>query len=205
MNEKWLGWIQDLQAIAQNGLRYSKDPFDIDRYEKLRSVSARMLAALADAPPETVYSLFDSYEGAATPKIDVRAVVMDDDKVLMVREKSDGKWALPGGWADVGESLAESVTKEVREEAGFIVEPKRILAVQDRSRHNKPPIPEHSWKIFVECIVLEKGVPDELETDGVGFFKPDELPKLSEGRVTKEQLTRMLELVASPSAHADFD
>jgi ADP-ribose pyrophosphatase YjhB (NUDIX family) len=202
---QWLTWIQELQAIAQNGLRYSKDPFDIDRFEKLRSLAAQMLAALAETPPEIVEGLFNSYDGVATPKIDVRAVITNDGKVLMVREKLEGKWTLPGGWADVGVSLTEAVAKEVREESGFVVEPRRILAVQDRSRHNFPPIPEHTWKIFVECTIIESGVPDELETDGVGFFRFEELPELSEGRVTKKQLARMLELAASPTAPADFD
>lgn len=205
MDRKWLEWIQDIQSIAQNGIRYSKDPYDIDRYRKLRSISVDMLSELAEVPPEKVRGLFDSYNGTATPKIDVRGVVVENNKVLLVRQKNEGKWPLPGGWADVGESLSESVAKEVREESGYIVEPKRILAVQDRPRHNLPPIPEHTWKVFVECTVLETGVPDELETDGVGFFQLEELPVLSTGRVTEIQLSRMFELVADHDAPADFD
>ena len=205
MTNQWLGLIQRLQAIAQNGLRYSKDPYDIDRFQQLRSISADMLAALAHADASVVRGLFDNYDGTATPKIDVRAVVVRDGQVLMVRQTSEGKWTLPGGWADVGQSLSEAITKEVREEAGYIVEPKRILAVHDRPRHNLPPIPEHVWKVFVQATIVAEAKPDALETDAVGFFRVDGLPELSEGRVTKAQLARMLELAADPNAPADFD
>ena len=170
MKEQWLSWIQQLQAIAQNGLKYSKDKFDIDRFQQLRKITADMLASLSESPPEPIHDLFSSYEGTATPKIDVRAVVIRDETVLLVREIGENKWTLPGGWADVGISLGEAIVKEAREESGYLVRPVRILAVQDRPRHNLPPIPEHTWKIFVEAIILEEGEPDKLETDGVGFF-----------------------------------
>lgn len=205
MRNRWLAWIQDLQAIAQNGLRYSKDRYDIERFQKLRSVCAEMLAELSDTAPKKVQALFDAYDGTATPKIDVRAVVIEDDRVLMVRQIVEGKWTLPGGWADVGQSLSEAIVQEVREESGYVVVPKRILAVHDRPRHNVPPIPEHTWKIFVEAVIVGKGEPDALETDAVGFFNLSDLPPLSEGRVTCVQLKRMLELVADPTAPADFD
>lgn len=205
MSAQWLTWIQELQAIAQNGLRYSQDPFDLERFKRLRAICSQMLAALSEAPPRKIQALFDGYEGTATPKIDVRGVVLEGGGVLLVREKSDARWTLPGGWANVGESLAKAVEKEVREESGYIVKPVRLLAVQDRPRHNQPPIPEHTWKIFVHCETVRQGVPDELETDAVGFFRLDDLPPLSEGRVTRAQLERMVQLCADPDAPADFD
>jgi ADP-ribose pyrophosphatase YjhB (NUDIX family) len=205
MKDRWLSWIQQLQAIAQNGLRYSKDKYDIDRFKQLRSITVDMLASLSGSSPEPIIDLFSSYEGTATPKIDVRAVIIQDEKVLLVREIGEGKWTLPGGWADVGTSLGEAVVKEAKEESGYLVKPVRILAVQDRPRHNIPPIPEHTWKIFVEASILEEGKPDNLETDGVGFFSLDDLPPLSTGRVTRSQIERMFELIADPSTPADFD
>lgn len=205
MRNQWLSWIQQLQAIAQNGLRYSKDKYDLDRFKQLRSLSVDMLAALAESSPDPIDDLFSSYKGTATPKIDVRTVVIEDDKVLLVRQIGEEKWTLPGGWADVGISLSESIIKEAREESGFLVNPIRILAVHDRPRHNAPPIPEHTWKIFVEASIIERGEPDGLETDRVGFFSTEELPPLSTGRVTRAQLDRMIELIADPSAPADFD
>ncbi|MGA9533210.1 MAG: NUDIX hydrolase N-terminal domain-containing protein [Anaerolineales bacterium] len=205
MKNPWLAWIQQLQAIAQNGLRYSKDKYDIDRFQQLRSIAGLMLAELAQTSPEPILDLFSSYSGTATPKIDVRAVIIQEGDVLLVRQIGEEKWTLPGGWADVGISLSEAVIKEAREESGYIVEPSRILAVQDRPRHNLPPIPEHTWKVFVQASILEDGEPDGLETNGVGFFSLDKLPPLSTGRVTRRQLERMFALVADPTAPAEFD
>jgi ADP-ribose pyrophosphatase YjhB (NUDIX family) len=205
MNNQWLSWIQQPQATAQNGLRYSKDKYDIDRFKQLRSMAVEMLASLSESSPEPIVDLFSSYEGTATPKIDVRAVVIQDKKLLLVRQIGEEKCTLPGGWADVGVSLGEAVVKETREESGYLVKPVRVLAVQDRPRRNVPPIPEHTWKIFVEASILEEGKPDNLETDGVGFFSLDDLSPLSTWRVTRAQIERMFELVADPSTPADFD
>lgn len=205
MSSHWLQYIQKLQAIAQNGLHYSKDPFDRERFQQLRALAADMLADLSDEDPETISGVFQDFEHTATPKIDVRAFVMRHGKALFVREKSDGRWTLPGGWADVGKTLSESVVAEVREEAGYIVQPVRILAVYDRSRHPHPPHLEYTYKIFVQCEILLDGAPDDLETDGRAFFPPDGLPPLSADRVTQAQLERMFVLAADPCMPADFD
>lgn len=205
MKNQWLDWILQLQAIAQNGLRFSKDRYDIERFQQLRAITGEMLAELAGASPEIVHGLFSSYQGTATPKIDVRAVVLQEDKILLVRQIGEDKWTLPGGWADVGISLSEAIVKEAREESGYRVNPIRILAVQDRPRHNLPPIPEHTWKVFVEASIVSPGEPDGLETDAVGFFSLSDLPPLSEGRVNRAQLERMVELARDESAPADFD
>jgi len=205
MSQQWLLWIQKLQAIAQNGLRYSKDPFNRQRFQELREISAHMLAGLSNGDPGAALTYFESLDGTSTPRIDVRAFVLQEGKVLMVREKSDGLWTLPGGWADVGCSLSEAVAKEVHEEAGYVVAPTRILAVYDRSRHPHPPHPEYSYKIFVQCDLVEETTADELETDAAGFFPVDRLPPLSTGRVTSDQIGRMVDLADDPSLPADFD
>ena len=205
MSQPWLLWIQKLQAIAQNGLRYSKDPFDRERFQQLRDISTRMLARLSSSDPDATVAFFESFEGTATPKIDVRALVLNEGKVLMVRERADGLWTLPGGWADVGCSLSEAVAKEVREEAGYLVHPVRILAVYDRSRHPHPPHPEYSYKLFVQCKLVEQTAADDLETDAVGFYAVDALPPLSTARVTSDQIVRMVELASDPSLPAEFD
>jgi len=131
---RWLEWAQEMLSIAQAGLEYSKNPFDLERYEKLRKLSVEIVAQHADLPLESVEQLFASDAGYQTPKVDVRAVVHQDERLLLVRER-DGEWALPGGWAEPRLSLRENVVKEVLEESGMQVRPRKVVAILDRNRH----------------------------------------------------------------------
>jgi ADP-ribose pyrophosphatase YjhB (NUDIX family) len=215
----WLEWAQQVQAIAQTGLNYSQNEFDIERYRALHRIAAEMMAEYSDTAPEQVESLFLIDTGHATPKIDVRGAVFRGDDLLLVRERASGKWTLPGGFADVGESAAEAVAREVREESGYAVRPTRLLALYDRARHDHIPVWFYCYKAFFECELQpetgwsesETGWPvgsdsfGSLETTDAGFFRRDALPEIDTGRVTLHQLERMWELHSRPDAAADFD
>jgi ADP-ribose pyrophosphatase YjhB (NUDIX family) len=201
-----LDWIKRLTAIAQNGLTFAKDPYDIDRFTQLRQVAAEMLARASDTHVEVILGLLGDQKGYATPKVDMRGVVFRDDRILMVRERSDGRWALPGGWADPGESPVENVVREIREESGFLSRAVKILAIYDRSRHtHKPPFAFHVYKLFMLCELVGGAAEPSSETDAVGFFAAGEIPELSSGRVTAEQIGRMFEHHRNPALAADFD
>lgn len=206
MNEpQWLTWARQLQAHAQNGLTYSRDPYDLERFGAIRALATEIMATYAQADMHTLRGLFDQQTGYATPKVDVRAVVFRDEELLLVREKLDGGWTLPGGWADVGDSPSEAAVREVFEESGYQVRAVKLLAVYDRNRHPHPPIPWYVYKLFFRCELLG-GVPTEsIETDGIGFFKEHQLPELSLSRILPEQIHRMFEHYRHPDWPADFD
>jgi ADP-ribose pyrophosphatase YjhB (NUDIX family) len=202
---RWLQWTRRIAAIAQNGLTYTEGPFDRERYTELRQLAAEMMAAYGGADPEGVLELLRSQDGYATPKVDVRGVVFRDDRILLVREKEDGRWTLPGGWADEGYTAAEAIAKEIREESGYLARPVKLLAVYDRDTHGAPPLPWSVYKLFIRC-ELEGGTPTHsIETDGVGFFAEDEIPPLSRGRVAPGQVRRMFEHLRNPNWPTDFD
>ena len=202
-----MGWVRRLQAIAQSGLTYAKDPYDAERYEQVRTIAAEVAASRSEATAERINDLFSEESGYATPKLDIRAVVLDGEgAVLLVREKEDGLWTLPGGWVDVGESPSEAVEREVKEESGYEVRAARLLAVWDRDKHPHPPLPFHVYKLCFHCELLG-GDPlvAGTETDGVGFFRKDTLPELSLGRVTPRQIERLVELATDGERATAFD
>ena len=205
MEPKWLEWGKQLQAIAQSGLTYCKDPYDIERYEQLRNISIDILANYTAISHEKIKLTFASESGYATPKLDVRAVIFRNDQILLVREKADNAWALPGGWADIGFSPAEVAIKEVNEEAGFIVEPVKLLAVLDKKFHSHPPEPYHVYKVFIECAIIGGQAQKGLETSDVAFFSEHELPELSISRNTKSQILSMFQYLKDPHKAAMFD
>jgi ADP-ribose pyrophosphatase YjhB (NUDIX family) len=205
MISKWLDWAQRLQAIAQNGLHYARDPFDVERYEAVREIAAEMAAAFSDADVDAMRALFAGEKGHATPKSDVRAAVFRDDAILLVRERSEGLWTLPGGWADIGESPGEAVAREVFEESGYRVRAVKLLAVYDRNKHPHLPFPFHTYKLFFLCELTGGEPAHSVETDGVGFFREDALPELSAMRVTPGQLARFFRHHRHPDWPTDFD
>jgi ADP-ribose pyrophosphatase YjhB (NUDIX family) len=188
MNNKWLQWAAQLQSIAQAGLTFSKDKYDLDRYEQIRNLAVEIVHEYTDIDTVKIKELFASETGYQTPKVDIRAVVFKDDKILLVHEKIDGKWSLPGGWADVNTSVGESAERECLEEAGAVVIPKRIIAVHLANKHNNPMFPYTIYKIFVECTFIEKNFIDNTETFDACFFAHDNLPELSEHRNTRQQI-----------------
>lgn len=198
MTLKWLEWAKEMQAISQAGLEYTKDVYDKERFEQLRELSITIMQEYTGAGNEMIRTLFASETGYQTPKVDVRGVIFQDGKLLLVKEKADGSWALPGGWADVGLSPSEVVVKEVKEEAGYEVRAARLLAVLDKKFHNHPPSAFHVYKMFIQCDITGGSAGVGTETSAVGFFHKDELPPLSEERNTKEQLQRIFEFESNP-------
>jgi ADP-ribose pyrophosphatase YjhB (NUDIX family) len=203
---KWLLWARKLQAIAQNGLTFSQDAYDRERYEQLRHIAAEMMSAGSDSAIELIEGLFSGDFGYATPKVDVRAAVFKGDLLLLVKEASDGAWTLPGGWADVNESASESVVREVLEESGFQTRAQKLLAVLDRSKHpHVPPFPYHCYKLIFLCSILGETALEKGETLEAGFFPENGIPELSLTRITPGQIRRVFEHHRNPGWPTDFD
>lgn len=203
MDPQWLIWAKRIQAIAQSGLAYVKDIYDEERYLMLRDLAVEIMEQHSDADKDRIRVAFASDTGYATPKVDVRAVVMREGKLLLVRERMDGGWSLPGGWADVGCSPFQVAVKETREESGYEVKADRLLAVLDKQFHEHPPSPWHVYKIFVACSITggaSAGTEGTMETSEIGFFSPDGLPPLSLERNTERQLLAMIRLYEDPLA-----
>ncbi len=205
MQPSWLDYARRLQAIAQSGLAYSPNPYDLERYETVREIAAQMMAAISAAPVEPIRVLFAGQSGYATPKVDVRGALFRDDRILLVREREDGGWTLPGGWADVGESPADATVREVREESGYQTRAVKLMALYDRNRHGHPPIPFHAYKLFFQCELLGGTPAPSSETTAVDWFAADALPALSTSRVTAAQIHRFFEHYRNPGWPTDFD
>jgi ADP-ribose pyrophosphatase YjhB (NUDIX family) len=188
MNNKWLLWATELQSIAQSGLTFCENDYDRDRYERIRDITIDILHEYTDIDHKKVRELFASEQGYQTPKVDIRAVVFRDDKILLIKEKVDGGWAMPGGWADVNTSVSESAIRECMEEAGATVKPKRIIAIHQASKHNNPLYPFTIYKIFIECELIDYNFKDNTETLDSGFFAIDSIPVLSTDRTSKSQI-----------------
>ncbi len=204
----WLGWLRELQGIAQTGLAFTRDPYDIERYGMLRDLAARIAAAHTGDAAERIAGLFAGESGYATPKIDVRGAAFNaQGEILMVREVMDsGRWTLPGGWADVNLTSAENVVREVREESGFEVVARKVAAVWDRTRQGHAPAYFSAAKLFYVCDIVGGAARPSLETSAVAFFAEDALPAdLSLGRVLPRQLARMFAHHRDPGLPTDFD
>ena len=184
-----------LLALAQTGLHFAKDPFDTQRYAEIASIAHAQLASMAGVGSADIARLFAPETGYANPKVDVRCAVFNDaGEVLLVREASEGLWSLPGGWADVGATPAQSAQREVLEESGYSVKISRPLAIWDMRLHPHPEQLFHIWKIVFLGEVIAKGEADGIETNGVGFFSLDALPALSTGRILPQQLQQLDQL-----------
>ena len=186
-NKNWLDWAVELQALAQAGLFYSKDIYDIERFQRIREIAAEMLTQPSGLPVERVRDLFCGETGYQTPKLDTRAAVFQHDRILLVQEKN-GLWSLPGGWVDVNLSVAENTVKEAKEEAGLDVTAKSIIAIQDRKKHNPEIYAYNICKVFVLCDLLGGEFQENSETIAMGYFSMEDLPALSENKTTAEQI-----------------
>ena len=198
LRPQWLEWAKELQFIAQAGLEYSRDPFDQERFARLRELSAHMLSLMAEVPLEKVRALFCNETGFQTPKLDSRAAIIRDGKILLVREL-DGLWAMPGGWVDVDQTIRTNLIKEAKEEAGIDIIPTRLVAMHELHRRNlNRPWPYNIIKAFVLCHPLgEPRLASNIETCALDWFSPDELPPLHIGKQTAEQVAMCF------AAHAD--
>ena len=187
LKEPWLKWAIEIQSIAQCGLTYTKDVYDKERYEQLRNIAAEMLSYKTEIPVNKIKNLFCNEKGYQTPKLDTRAAIFKDGKILLVHEKS-GTWSLPGGWVDVLESIESNTIKEVKEEAGLDVVAKKIIAIQDRNKHNTPLYPYGVCKVFVQCNLIGGEFVENIETTEIGYFSLDNLPNLSNEKSNFEQI-----------------
>lgn len=203
-NTQWLDWAKELQFIAQSALAYCKDSFDIERFQRIREISAEILSTYSGLSVEKVKGLFCNENGFQTPKLDTRAAIFDDDKILLVHE-TNGTWSLPGGWVDALETIKSNTQKEVREEAGLEVTASRLIAVQDRNKHNDPPYAYNVCKVFVLCEIIGGEFTANIETTETAYFALDELPVLAEEKTSKEQIAMCFEAYKNPDWQVKFD
>jgi len=185
---KWTELAIRVQSLAQGGLAYSDNPYDRERYEELREIAAQMLSCETEIPTETIKTFFCNETGYQTPKIDTRAAVFQEDKILLVHEKN-GTWSLPGGWCDVDQSVASNVIKETKEEAGLDVVAEQLIAVQDWRKHNPCNLPYGVIKLFVQCRAIGGAFDENIETTEIRYFDRDALPEnLAVEKNTAEQI-----------------
>ena len=205
MNDKWLDFAIRIQSIAQAGLLYGKDQYDKERYGELRKIAAEMISEKTDISVEKVYDLFCNETGYQTPKVDTRAAVFMDDKILLVHE-NNGTWSLPGGWCDVDQSIASNTEKEVKEEAGFTVKAEKLIAVQDWRKHNVTNYAYGVVKAFVMCRYESGNFEKNIETTEIAFFGKDEIPDpLAVEKCTREQIIMCFEAYEKPEMSTLFD
>lgn len=203
--DQFTKWATNLQSIAQAGLHYGKDVFDRERYEQVRKIAGEMMQAKTGLSKEQIKTLFLGDEGYQTPKIETRAAIFKDAKILLVRERMAQEWSLPGGWNDYDQTTTQNCVKEAREESGRIVKPVKLIAVQDRNHHNKPILATNVTKIFYLCKEISREFVPNDETDACDYFALDNLPKLSLDRNTKEQIEMCFKASKDPNWQTLFE
>jgi ADP-ribose pyrophosphatase YjhB (NUDIX family) len=203
---KWLEWGRALQALTQNGLAYSQNPFDIERYQAIRALAAEILTSYTTLEPGPLLDLFAHEEGYATPKVDVRGALFQENKILLVQELMDnGRWTLPGGWADITDTPSQAVLREIQEESGYQARAVKLAAVYDRNRRGHPVLYFSVYKLFFLCEITGGAPASSIETGGIRFFAEDNLPELSLGRVTLQEIHMLFEHYRHPELPTEFD
>jgi len=207
MEPVWLTRAKRLQSIASTGLGFSADEYDRERYREVAEIANAMLAEIGNVPVERIAGLVSDFaQGYATPKVDVRGAVVENDSILLVRERSDGLWTLPGGFADVGRSGAENVEKEILEEAGLRVRARRLYAVRHKAKRSYEPDARDFYKLFFLCERLDRAEPAPgAETSEARFFERRRLPELSRARVIEEDIDAAFSHAAGEARDASFD
>jgi ADP-ribose pyrophosphatase YjhB (NUDIX family) len=201
----WLEWARELQALSQTGLTYSENEYHAQRYRRLMEIAAEIVEGQTNLTREPVLRDFMSQPGYATPKVDVRGAVIRDDRILLVQERSDERWCMPGGWADVGDLPSDMVKREVWEESGFEVEPRRVIGVYDANRSGVPLEFYHAYKIVFLCEIVGGQARPSSETLAVAFFSFDDLPPLSAERTNERHLAEVSAHLHNPQRPAAFD
>ncbi len=202
---RFLTLTKRIQALAQAGITYTENPYDMERYHELRDISVDLMHLITHEKIEVIRDLFANQTGYQTPMVDIRAVVFKDNKILLVKELIDGFWSLPGGWGDVGYTPGEVAVKEVKEEAGIEVRPVKILAVMDKKCHDHPPQPFYVYKLFILCKIVQGNIQTGIETLDVGFFARNDIPDLSVDRNIPSQIDLMFEYLQNPEKPVYFD
>ena len=202
---RWLAWAREIQALSQTGLAYSQTEYNAQRYQRLMEIAAEIVRCHAGLPQEALLQDFAAQPGYATPKVDVRGAAVREGKILLVQERRDERWCMPGGWADVGDSPSEMVAREVWEESGFEVVPCKVIGVYDANRDGRPLEFYHAYKIVFLCEIVGGAACPSDETMAVEFFGFDELPPLSASRTNERHLVEVLAHVHDPERPAAFD
>ena len=201
---QWFAWAQEIFSLSQSGLTYSGNEYDIERYKRLQEITAEMIASQSEVSKTSVLESFSMQAGYITPKVDVRGAVVQDGKILLIQERADGNWAMPGGWADLGNSPASVAEREVWEESGFRVKAEKVVAVIDANRL-EPMEFYHAYKIIFLCTLLDGEARTSYETLAVDFFDPNHLPPLSVYRTNEAMLEEVFAHVADPDRPTAFD
>ncbi len=203
-HSRWIEWAQEIFSMSQAGLTYSQNPFDIERYKRLQEITAEMIASQSELEKESVLESFSMQAGYITPKIDVRGAVIKDGKILLIQERADDKWAMPGGWADLGNAPASVAEREVWEESGYRVKAEKVIAVIDANRI-EPMEFYHAYKIIFLCRLLDGEPRTSYETLAVDFFDPDQLPPLSSYRTNGSMIQEVFAHLQDPDRPTAFD
>ena len=194
-----------LLALSQTGLHFTTEEYDRERYREIGDIAARLLELQGEVGADAVRQAWFVEDGYSTPKMDVRGAIFRDGRVLLVRERVDNKWTLPGGWADINDSPTSAVLKEIEQESGFTARVTKLAAVYDRNKHNHPAYLFHAWKLFFVCEISGGAARPSYETTAVEFFALDGLPELSTGRATEDQIRRMYQHYLDPHLPTEFD
>ena len=201
---QWLAWAQEIFSLSQSGITYSGNPYDIERYKRLQEITAEIIASQSEIPKEAAQDSFSMQAGYITPKVDVRGAVIHEGKILLIQERADGQWAMPGGWADLGDSPATVAEREVWEESGYRVKAEKVVAVIDANRIH-PMEFYHAYKLIFLCRLVEGEPRTSYETLAVDFFDPNHLPPLSSYRTNESMLQEVFAHVEDPERPTAFD
>jgi ADP-ribose pyrophosphatase YjhB (NUDIX family) len=202
---RWLAWAREIQALSQTGLTFAANEYETQRYRRLAEIAAEIVHSYTGLPQEPVLDSFLMQPGYATPKVDVRGAVVRDGRILLVQERSDGCWTMPGGWADVGDLPSDMVVREVWEESGFRVVPRKVIGVYDANRSGRPLELYHAYKVLFLCDITGGQARPSNETAAVGFYDFDDLPPLSTNRTHERHLAEVRAHLHDPSRPAAFD
>jgi ADP-ribose pyrophosphatase YjhB (NUDIX family) len=202
---RWLQWAREIQAVSQTGLTYASSEYETQRYMRLAEIAAEIIQDHAGVSKERLLQDYAMQVGYATPKVDVRGAVVRDDQILLVRERVDELWCMPGGWADVGDLPSEMVVREVWEESGFHVVPRKVIGVYDANRSGRPLELYHAYKLVFLCELTGGAARPSDETLDVRFFSFDDLPPLSLSRTHQRHLVEVEAHLRDPDRPAAFD
>ncbi|MGD9047269.1 MAG: NUDIX hydrolase [Anaerolineae bacterium] len=202
---RWLAWAREIQALSQTGLTFTSSEYETQRYRRLTEIAAEIVQEYTGLPEAGLLENFYMQPGYATPKVDVRGAIVRDGQILLVQERIDERWCMPGGWADVGDLPSEMVVREVWEESGFNVRPRKVVGVFDANRSGRPLQLYHAYKVVFLCELTGGEARPSDETLDVGFFPFDDLPPLSANRTHQRHLAEVKAHLKDPNRPAAFD
>jgi 8-oxo-dGTP pyrophosphatase MutT (NUDIX family) len=202
---RWLAWAREIQALAQSGLTYADNEYERIRYRRLREIAAEIVEAHTELAAGAVLESLSLQPGYATPKVDVRGAVVRQGQILLVQERADGRWCMPGGWADVGDRPSEVAAREIWEESGYVAVPRKVIGIYDANRSGRPLEFYHAYKVVFLCELTGGEATSSHETVAVGWFDLDDPPPLSANRTNERHLAEIAAHLRDPERPAAFD